>query len=107
MESPQFAPGLSIFWSTGLLARVRVCTLLDLVQDLAEVVTSWILHWRKRLVGLELLQPQQLANGQEVPVVEIGRAWGCQRTAVGDEAFYITTDRDLERITLDVGDLGP
>src|SRR2546425_1468720 len=61
---------------TRSLARVTVPLPLDLFQDLSEVVARWILHRRERDVGFELLEPQQLADGQHVPVVEGGGAGG-------------------------------
>src|SRR5437016_12796209 len=68
--------------SPRLLARVMLTLLFHLCQDLTEVVARRILHRRERHVGLELLQPQHLADGQDVPVVEIRRTRGGQCTAV-------------------------
>ena len=46
--------------------------LLHLLHDLRQIVGRGILHRRERDVGLELLQPQRLADRQHVPVVDIG-----------------------------------
>src|SRR5882762_9039741 len=88
-------------------ARVTVTVLLDLLQDLIEVVARRILHGRERLVGLELLQPQHLADGQDVPVVDVRATRGVKCAAVADYGLRVGADSRLEGITLDVGDLGP
>src|ERR1700730_11486955 len=49
--------------ASELLARVHRC-LLELFHDLIQVVARRILKRREGLVGLELLEPQQLADGQ-------------------------------------------
>ena len=54
-----------------LLARVAR-HLLELLQDLVEVIACRILHRRERLVGLELREPQRLADRQQVPIVYVG-----------------------------------
>jgi hypothetical protein len=43
----------------------------ELVHHLIEVIARRILHRRELLVGFELLQPQRLADGQHVPVVDV------------------------------------
>src|SRR5207249_7186775 len=55
-----------------LLGRVAL-PLLELLHDLVQVIARRILHRRVLLVGLELLQPQHLADGQQVPVVYVSR----------------------------------
>ena len=44
--------------------------LLDLFQDLNEVVVRRVLQRRELNVGLEFLQPQLLANGQHVRIIQ-------------------------------------
>src|ERR1700719_2489833 len=81
--------------------------LFDLIDNLAEVVARGVLQRRKRHVGLQLLQPQGLANRQDVPVVDVSRTRGREGTGGAEHSFCIITNRDLEGITLDVGNLGP
>ena len=45
----------------------------DLLHDLFEIVACRVLKRREVDVGLEMLQPQLLADGQDVPVIDIGR----------------------------------
>ena len=59
--------------SRVLLARVS-SDFLSSIHDLGQVVARRILHRRVLLVGLELLQPQRLADGQHVPVVDDRRS---------------------------------
>src|SRR5215831_13154342 len=59
--------GQIIFPAAALLARIGLL-LLDLLQDLIQVVAGRTLHRRKLLVGFKFLQPQGLADGQQVPV---------------------------------------
>src|SRR6266853_2041718 len=99
--------GINTRPSPRSFARVTVTLLLDLVQDLTEVVARRILHRRERHVGLELLQPQHLADGQDVPVVEIRGTRGGQCTAVAQQRLVVGADGRLEGITLDICDLGP
>src|SRR4029450_6789376 len=54
-----------------LLARVGR-SLFELVHHLIEVVARRVLHRRERLVGFEFLQPQSLADGQAVSLIELG-----------------------------------
>src|SRR6266481_740573 len=58
--------------ASELLARVYRC-LLELFHDLIQVVARRILKRGELFVGLELLEPQRLADGQQVPVVDEGR----------------------------------
>src|SRR5215813_8293524 len=51
-----------------LLAWVRR-SLPDLLGDLIQVPARWVLKWRELFVALQLLEPQLLADGQNVPVV--------------------------------------
>src|SRR5258708_33764288 len=81
--------------------------LLNLLQDAIQVIGLRRLQSRELLVRHELLQPQQLADGQDVPVVEISGARGGQCPANGQRALLIFPDGLLERIALDVLDLGP
>src|SRR5262249_16851181 len=88
-------------------ARVMVTLLLDHLYDRAEIVACRVLHGRELLIGFELPQPQHLADWQDVPVVDIGVARGGQGTADAQQGLRVFADRDLEGITLDVGDLRP
>src|SRR5262252_2005294 len=54
--------------TSGLLARVSH-SIPDLLCDLIQVPALRALKGRKLFVALELLEPQQLAEGQHVPVV--------------------------------------
>src|ERR1700745_3126783 len=45
----------------------------DLLQDLSQVVRLGTLQRRKRDIRLEFLQPQDLSDGQQIPVVNISR----------------------------------
>ena len=89
-----------------LVAATGSFGLLDLLQDLVEVVARRILQRRVRLVGLEFLQPERLADGQHVPVVDVGGRRRAECAALTQSVFYCDP-RHLERIALDVDDLGP
>ena len=56
--------------SSRSFARVPLPHLLDLFQDLNEVVARRVLQRRELNVGLEFLQPQLLANGQHVRIIQ-------------------------------------
>ena len=53
----------------------------NLLHDLFQVVARRILQRRERNVALELLQPQGLADGQHVPVIDIGGGRRSKRPA--------------------------
>src|SRR4029078_5223571 len=55
-----------------LLTRVPLA-LLELFHDLIQVVARRILKGRELFVGFQLLQPQHLPDGQQVPVVNVSR----------------------------------
>jgi len=42
--------------------------------------------------------PKELADGQEVPVVQVSRARRCQRSGTAEEGLGIRTDADFKRI---------
>ena len=63
-----------------------VTLLLNLLQDAIQVIGLRRLQSRELLVRHELLQPHQLADGQDVPVVEICGARGGQCAADGQRA---------------------
>ena len=84
-----------------LLARVPL-TLLELLHDLIEVVARRILHRRERLVGLELLEPQRLADGQQVPVVYVSRGRRGERAAEPETRLFLVAPPHLEWIALEV-----
>src|SRR5882672_6178187 len=54
--------------------------LLHGLKDAVEVVGFRRLHRRELLVRHQLLFPEQLADRQDIPVVEIGGAWRAKRT---------------------------
>ena len=56
--------------SSRSFARVPLPHLLDLFQDLNEVVGRRVLQRRELNAGLEFLQPQLLANGQHVRIIQ-------------------------------------
>src|SRR5882757_6540447 len=66
--------------ASELLARVHRC-LLELCDDLIQVVARRILKRGELLVGLEFPEPQRLADGQQVPVVDVGRGRCGERAA--------------------------
>ena len=84
-----------------LLARVAR-HLLQLLHDLVEVVASRILHRRERLVGFELREPQCLADGQQVPVVDVGRGRPGERAAEPEIRLFLLAPPHLEWIALEV-----
>src|SRR3954451_24556557 len=72
--APREAPGpLHHAGRVTLVRRVRAAAL-ELVHHLREVVARGRLHRRERLEGLEPLEPELLADRQQVPVVEEGGA---------------------------------
>src|SRR3984893_7133979 len=81
--------------------------LLQGLEDAREVIGLRRLHRRKLLVGHKLLLPQQLAERQDIPVVEIRSAWRAQRTGIAQQRLGVGADCLLEGITLDVRNLGP
>ncbi len=93
--------------TTALRSFALMAGLLHFRQDAVEVVGLRRLHRREFLVRQELLFPEQLADRQDVPVVEIGGAWRAERTGIAQQRLRVGANRLLERITLDVGDLGP
>src|SRR5262245_29124746 len=58
--------------ASRLLARVSR-SVPDLLGDLIQVPALRALKGWERFVALELLEPQQLADGQHVPVVDVAR----------------------------------
>src|SRR4029453_15572324 len=90
----------------SLVARPGRLLLLDLLHDLFEVVGCWVLHRRVRDVGLELLHPQRLADGQHVPVVDVSSHWSGKSAGHAEEGLLLVTDGRFEGIALDVVDLG-
>src|SRR5215831_18249734 len=65
--------------ASRLLARVSR-SVPDLLCDLIQVPALGALKGREPFVGLELLEPQQLAEGQHVPVVDVSRKRPGERT---------------------------
>src|SRR6266536_3873077 len=83
------------------LGRV-VLPLLELLHNLVQVIARRILHRRVSLVGLELLQPQHLADGQQVPVVYVSRDRPGERAAEPEIRLFLVAPRHLEWIALEV-----
>src|SRR5262249_26363378 len=87
--------------ASELLARVCRC-LLELFHDLIQVVARCILKGRKLLVGFQLLQPQRLADGQQIPVVYISRDRPGERAAEPEIRLFPLAHPHLEWIALEV-----
>src|SRR5882724_5775678 len=98
MASPKDTPSRSFAPVTGRL---------HCLKNAVEIVGLRRLHWRELLVRHEFLRPQQLADRQHVPVIEISRTWRTERTRVAQQRLRVGANRLLEGITLDVGNLGP
>src|SRR5215475_12691558 len=92
-------------FSPALLGRMA-WHLLELFHDLVQVVARRILHRREPLVGLELLEPHRLADGQEVPVVYVTRDWPAQRAAEPETRLFLVAPPHLEWIALEVDHAG-
>src|SRR5262249_57720208 len=74
----------------------------ELIPHLGQVVAGRRLQGRERLERLEPREPELLADGQQVPVVEeCGRRSG-QRTPDAHGALLAQTNGLLEGVTLDV-----
>src|SRR5208337_595293 len=89
-----------------LFARTR--RLLDLRLDAPEVVGLRGLQRRELPVGLELLQPKQLADRQDIPIVDIGGQRAGQGALHVRQGLCVSQqDSLLEGVALDVRDDGP
>src|SRR5262249_12660823 len=80
---------------------------LELVHDLAQVIAGRILHGRELLVGLQFVEPQRLPEREKVPVINVRRRRRGKGTAWAPKGVVLLSDGSLERIALDVDDLGP
>src|SRR5882672_7282714 len=87
--------------ASKLLARVPL-TLLELFHDLIQVVARRILKRGELLVGFQLLEPQHLADGQQVPVVYVSRNRPGERAAEPETRLFLVAPRRLEWIALEV-----
>src|SRR5712691_8929987 len=87
--------------TSELLARVHRC-LLELFHDLIQVVARRILKGGELLVGLELPEPQRLADGQQVPVVDVSRGRPAERAAKPEVRLLLVAPRRLEWIALEI-----
>src|SRR5882757_6431607 len=96
-----------LFEPATLRSLALMASLLHCLKDAVEVVGLRRLHRREFLVRHQLLFPEQLTDRQNVPVVEIGGAWRAERTGIAQQRLGVGANRLLERITLNVGDLGP
>src|SRR5437773_11015842 len=85
--------------TSELLARVRRC-LLELFHDLIQVVARRILKRGELFVGLELPEPQRLADGQQVKVVDVGRGRSAERAAEPETRLLPLAHPRLEWIAL-------
>ena len=79
----------------------------DLLNDLVQIVARRILQRREVDVGLELLQPQRLAHGQEVPVILVSGDSSGERSAYPHESLDLLANGSLEGLAPDVDDLSP
>jgi hypothetical protein len=79
--------------------------LLNLLHDLREVVRRRRLHWGVGDVGLQVVQRQLLADGQQVPVVDVRRRGRVVSTAKAHRGLVV--NHLLERVALEVGQLRP
>ena len=80
-------------WRSTIGSVVRTSP--DLHQN-CEVVARRRLQRRELLVGLELLQPQQLADGQHVPVVQISGARAARAPPIAKAGLLICPDGIFE-----------
>src|SRR5947209_10250993 len=87
--------------ASELLARGAL-TLLELFHDLIQVVARRILKRGKLLVGFQLLQPQHLPDGQQVPVVYVSADRPGERAAEPETRLFLIAPRHLEWIALEV-----
>src|SRR6266481_3331501 len=87
--------------ASELLARVRRC-LLELFHDLIQVVARRILKRGELPVGFQLLEPQHLADGQQVPVVYVSRDRPGESAAEPETRLFLVAPRRLEWIALEV-----
>src|SRR3984893_19439711 len=83
--------------ASELLARVPL-TLLELFHDLIQVVARRILKRGELLVGFQLLEPQHLADGQQVPVVYVSADRPGERAAEPETRLFLLAPRRLEWI---------
>src|SRR6266436_2540700 len=74
----------------------------DLLNDLRQVVARRILKGGELDVGLELLEPQRLADGQQVPVVYPSRSRCGERAAEPETRLFLIAHPRLEWIALEV-----
>src|SRR5262245_40468647 len=89
-----------------LLARVPR-SVPDLLDDLIKVPALGALKRRKRFVALQLLEPQLLADGQNVPVVYPRRDRPGDRTSKRKRSRLVPfAYRRLEWIALEVDNAG-
>src|SRR4051794_28722935 len=74
---------------TRLVAATGSFGLLDLLYYLLEVVARRVLKRRVRNIGLEFLQPERLADGQHVPIVDVGGRSGADCAALAHERLVL------------------
>src|SRR5262249_1799556 len=87
--------------TSSLLARVSH-SIPDLLCDLIQVPALGALKGRELFVALKLLEPQQLAEGQHVPVVYVGCNRPGERTGPAESRLPLFAYRGLEWIALEV-----
>src|SRR5262245_59698888 len=106
VRTPRGAPAVIKTRSLRLLAWVRR-SLPDLLGDLIQVPARWVLKGRELFVALELLEPQLLADGQNVPVVYPSRNRPGDRPGVRKRSCLVPfAYRNLEWIALEVDNAG-
>src|SRR5262245_15434948 len=92
--------------ASELLAWVRR-SFPDLLRDLIQVPARWVLKGRELFVALELLEPELLADGQNVPVVYPSRNRPGNRPGVRKRSCLVPfAYRNLEWIALEVDNAG-
>src|ERR1700754_1214639 len=94
----------------GYLARADLVSIaarprhlfLHLHQHLGQAVGCRRLQCRERPVAFQLLQPQRLADGNDVPVVDVRGSGRTKCAALAREGLRFKTNGRLEGIPLDV-----
>src|SRR5262245_56617601 len=105
LPEPDRAGGPLATRSFRSLAGVHRC-LLELFHDLIQVIARGVLEWRERLIGRELLEPQVLADGQQVPVVYVTRDRPAERAAEPGIRLFLLAPPRLEWIAFEVHHAG-
>src|SRR6266550_720660 len=100
-------PSLSILGWRSTIGSGGPCSSPAPYRALVRGLARRQLERREVDVGHEFLLPQELADGQEVPVIQVRRARGCQGSAGRQRALLFCPDVILERIAHDILKLSP